>query len=189
MRDSSILYAQLLDEFSAVDSFAAVLHGGRSTFPLQYGKTYLDVLLFVVPRGIWPNKPTAFSRAVGDYVTGNENDVPPGVIGELFANYHVFGIVAGMFLLGRLMGFVYWRANIGSGGSIAMYAILIPYFGVFLSRNFIGVGVMILTTIGPMWLAVLYIEGKVDKAPKIRQSFRGTRKLRFFCKENAIGRG
>lgn len=157
-QDPHLLYAQTLNEFDAVDSFAAVLHGGPSVFPFQYGRTYLDVLLFLVPRAVWPDKPKAFSTAVGDYVTEDNNDVPPGVIGELYVNFHGFGVVAGMFLLGRLMAFIYQRAVSGSFGTLAMYAFLMPYFGVFLSRNFLGGGVLLLTTVTPMWPAIRYIE-------------------------------
>jgi oligosaccharide repeat unit polymerase len=158
-QDPRLLYAQTLNEFSAVDSFAAVLHGGPSIFPFQYGKTYLDVLLFLVPRTVWPDKPKAFSTAVGDYVTEDSNDVPPGVIGELYVNFHGFGVVAGMFFLGWLMGFIHHHAVNGSFGALAMYAFLIPYFGVFLSRNFLGGGILLLTTVTPMWPAIRYIEG------------------------------
>jgi oligosaccharide repeat unit polymerase len=163
--DPNLFYSQILGEFDAVDSFAAVLHGGPSVFPFRFGQTYLDVASFVIPRSIWPNKPTAFSTAVGDYVTEDGNDVPPGVIGELYVNFSVFGIVVGMSLIGILMGLVYCRAMRGSIGGLALYAFLIPYFGVFLSRNFLGGGILFLTAVLPMWPAVLYIES--PKRPRI----------------------
>jgi hypothetical protein len=161
----SLFYSQTMDEFSAVDSFAAVLHGGPSIFPFRFGKTYLDVALFVVPRTVWPDKPKAFSTAVGDYVTEDGNDVPPGVIGELYINFHSFGIVAGMCLLGILMGRIYCGAINGSVGMLALYALLIPYFGVFLSRNFVGGGVLLLTTVLPMLPIVIYIERPNRRKP------------------------
>jgi oligosaccharide repeat unit polymerase len=162
--NSSLFYSQILGEFDAVDSFAAVLHGGPSVFPFRFGQTYVDVALFIIPRAVWPNKPKAFSTAVGDYVTEDGNDVPPGVIGELYVNFSVLGIVMGMFLLGILMGLVYCRTIGGSPGALAVYAFLIPYFGVFLSRNFVGGGILLLTAVLPMWPAVLYIEGM--KSPR-----------------------
>lgn len=160
--DPSLFYSQILGEFDAVDSFAAVLHGGPSVFPFRFGQTYLDVASFVIPRAIWPNKPIAFSTAVGDYVTDNGNDVPPGIIGELYVNFSGYGIVVGMLLLGMLMSLVYCRAMRGSVGALAFYAFLIPYFGVFLSRNFLGGGILLLTAVLPMWPAVLYIEAVKD---------------------------
>ena len=143
--------------FSSVDSFAAMLHGGRKIFPLLYGETYLDVVLFTVPRSIWPDKPAAFSKAVADYVTNNGNDVPPGVIGELYINFHVFGIVGGMFLLGCLMAIIHQRTMVEGAGSRAMYAVFLPYFGVFLTRNFLGGGILLLCSVLPMWPAIRYI--------------------------------
>jgi hypothetical protein len=133
-----------------------MIHGGSKIFPARYGKTYLDVVLFLVPRPIWPDKPKAFSTAVGDYVTEDGNDVPPGLIGELYVNFRWPGIVFGMTLLGMLMRFIYEHSRQSYGG-IAMYAMFLPYFGVFLTRNFVGGGVLLLTTLLPMWPAINYI--------------------------------
>jgi oligosaccharide repeat unit polymerase len=156
--DSVTFYSQIIGEFSAVDSFAAILHGGPSVFPFRYGETYLDVALFVVPRAVWPNKPKSFGRAVGDYVTENGNDVPPGEVAELYINWHVFGIVIGMFFLGWLMDLIYCRAVGGSAGTLAMYGLLIPYVGALLSHDAVDGLVILLTVVLPMWPAVLYIE-------------------------------
>jgi oligosaccharide repeat unit polymerase len=167
-QDSSVLYAQTIDEFSSLDAFAAVLHGGPSVFPFQYGRTYLDVLLFVVPRAVWPDKPKSFSTAIGDYVTSNGNDVPPGVIGELYINFHVLGVVAGMLLLGGVMREIYQRTRNGGYGELALYAFLVPYFAVFLSRNFLGGGILLLSAVFPMLPAIWYIEGPKHGAPAVR---------------------
>jgi oligosaccharide repeat unit polymerase len=160
MRDKApgFFYQQMMGEFSAVDAFAAVLHGGSSIFPFRYGGTYLDTLLFIVPRTIWPNKPQAFSTAVGDYVTEDGDDVPPGVVGELYVNFHIFGLVTGMLLLGMLLGALYCRAVSGGVGALALYALFVPYFGVFLTRNFLGGGILLLVVLLPMLPAVFYIE-------------------------------
>jgi oligosaccharide repeat unit polymerase len=165
-RDRGFFYQQMLGEFSAVDAFAAVLHGGPSIFPFRYGGTYLDSLLFIVPRAVWPDKPKDFSIAVGDYVTENGNDVPPGVVGELYVNFHVFGIVIGMSLLGMVMGFRSCRTTGGSVGALALYALFVPYFGVFLTRNSMGGGVLLLTAVLPMFLAIWYIDGGNHRSRK-----------------------
>jgi len=156
--DSGAFYSQILGELSAVDSFAAILHGGPSVFPFRYGQTYSDVALFVVPRTVWPDKPKSFSGAVGTYVMGDGNDVPPGEVGELYVNFHVFGIVIGMSIIGSLMGIIYSRAMGSSAGGVALYALLIPYVGSLLSHNALGGIVLLLTAVLPMWPAVLYIE-------------------------------
>jgi oligosaccharide repeat unit polymerase len=181
MRDKepNFFYQQMLGEFSAVDAFAAVLHGGPSIFPFRYGGTYLDTMLFIVPRAVWPDKPKDFSVAVGDYVTENENDVPPGVVGEMYVNFHVFGIVAGMLLLGMLLGALYCRAVGSSVGALALYALFIPNFGVFLTRNSMGGGILLLVTVLPMLPTVLYVEAanrgkkRIDIARVSRHANRG----------------
>jgi hypothetical protein len=89
---------------------------------------------------------------------GDGNDVPPGEVGELYVNFHVFGIVIGMSIIGSLMGIIYSRAMGSSAGGVALYALLIPYVGSLLSHNALGGIVLLLTAVLPMWPAVLYIE-------------------------------
>jgi oligosaccharide repeat unit polymerase len=158
-QDSRIVYAGILDEFGNADAFAAILHGGPSVFPFQYGKTYSDAVLMAVPRSVWPDKPKSFGTAVGDYVADIPTDVPPGEIGELYVNFHVFGIATGMFMLGLLMNYVYQRSTSSGFGALAIYALSVPYFAGILTRNSLDGVVLLLCSILPMWPAIWYIEG------------------------------
>jgi oligosaccharide repeat unit polymerase len=166
-RDSQYMYAQVMDEFSTMDSFAAILHGGTRVFPYRYGATYLDAVSFVIPRFMWPEKPKAFSVAVGDYALGplnDGNDIPPGVVGEFYINFGVLGVIAGSLLMGFVMRRFYQRCMQGSIGRIALYGMAIPYYGTFLTRNVLGVGVMITIATIQILVALRYIEGSSSRS-------------------------
>jgi hypothetical protein len=168
MQDSGVAWAAILGEFDNVEAVAAIVHGGPSAFPLHYGRTYSDAALMAVPRSVWPDKPKSFGTEIGDYVTGTPidaapgeiGDVAPGEIGELYVNFHVFGIVVGMFMLGQLMSHVYQRSTSGGFGALAIYALSLPYFAGFLTRDFLDGFVLFICSILPMWPAVWYIEGR-----------------------------
>jgi hypothetical protein len=154
--DSQKTVLHALDEFAALDSFAAMVSGGTAEFPLRYGKTYLDVVLFMVPRVMWPDKPRVFSVVFGDYITGDGNDLPPGFIGELYINFHFLGIAAGTYLMGVLLRTAHnWMLH-GDPVRRTAYAVLVPYLIVFMGRSFIGGGIIMTVQFGLMVPIVLY---------------------------------
>ena len=141
---------RILDEFVCLDTFAALLSAPK-TFPLQYGKTYLDSALFLIPRAIYPHKPESFSFALGEYLSGEHNDIPPGLIGELYHNFHVAGVIVGMLIFGIVCRYFYSFCTRPGGNPTwaCVYVMSLPYLLVFLSRSFLGGGVLMLASIGP----------------------------------------
>ncbi len=71
----------------------------------QYGRTIARWLLAPIPRSLWPDKPVIppgpeVGRAVyGQRVAG----VPPALVGELYWNFHLPGVVLGAFGFGWLL--------------------------------------------------------------------------------------
>ena len=93
--------------------FTAIL---KHPQPFLRGATYREMLfVFGPPRFLWETKPlsinadgNAFGRRIG--VLGDKNDttgVGPTIIGDLYMNFGVGGIIQGMFLLGALFRFIY----------------------------------------------------------------------------------
>ena len=159
---------RVLDEFVALDSFAALIQAGPAKFPFRYGGTYLDSVLFVVPRRLWPDKPRSFSFAVGKYVFDAYSDFPPGYVGELYINFHIVGVLLGMYLMGLFLRKTHQWTLSGDPVALTVYSVLIPYLVIFMGRSFIGGGTLTLIPLVLM-LPVMYF---------LRAAFTAGRKTR-----------
>jgi len=158
------LAVKILDEFLALDAFAAVISAGPQKFPFRHGKTFLDGVIFIVPRRIWPGKPVSYSSAVGQYLQNAPNDIPPGYIGELYINFHIAGILGGMYLLGLLFRYVQKLIYQNDPIAITAYALLAPFLVTFLGRSFIGGGTMVLIDAGLMLPTIYYLRRPAREA-------------------------
>ena len=158
------------DEFCALDAFSIII-AVPNEFPFRYGGTYVDSLLFVIPRSLWPDKPRSFGFGMGQYLFGRDWDLPPGYIGELYVNFHIAGIIAGMYLLGILLRRAHQWTLSGNPVALTVYSVLAPYSIVFMGRSFIGGGPHILIRLGLM-LPVIYFlrrpagKTRLSKAPQ-----------------------
>jgi len=87
---------------------------------IWFGRSYLDLLKAPVPRGLMPDKPPLdegnyiYSLAQGGQVYPGmpSSDLdgvgwPPETLGACYMNFHVAGVVCGMFLLGVVFRGVY----------------------------------------------------------------------------------
>ncbi len=72
---------------------------------LQYGKTIGVWFLAPIPRELWNNKPLiSVGPIIGSTIYGNRvSGVPPGFIGEMYWNFHAFGLLFGSIALGWLL--------------------------------------------------------------------------------------
>jgi hypothetical protein len=133
-----------LGEFVALDSFSAIIAAGPKEFPFRYGTTYLDSLLFAIPRVMWPGKPRSFSYEIGRHLLRTDNFIPPGYIGELYINFYVPGILLGMYLMGLLLRMALSCTLSGDPVALTAYSALAPYLVIFMGRDFIGAGPLVL---------------------------------------------
>jgi oligosaccharide repeat unit polymerase len=65
-----------------------------------YGSSYLQVLLFPIPRGLWHSKPTADISTVMDVIDSTKSGLAFPEFGEMYANFGLPGVVVGSMLLG-----------------------------------------------------------------------------------------
>ena len=108
--------------------------------PYQYGKTYTFFAVALIPRVIWPDKPTAGSAngfyAVTYGITSEEGakrtTFGVSILGEAFINFGWVGVVFVMLLLGILIGVMHHSFGgfeSGPGGQ----AVFIAFFVYFLN--------------------------------------------------------
>jgi len=153
-----VITASAMLEFDQVDLFATILNVGPQTFPFLWGKSYLELLYQPVPRALWPAKPWPFDLYIGWYATGGQTALPPGIVGELYLNFHVAGIVVGMYLLGVICRVLYARlACSGEPAKVLIYSLVLPFLPVFLLRSFVPAATTTLALTLPAIAAVSYI--------------------------------
>lgn len=78
---------------------------------LQYGRTIARWALAPIPRSVWRDKPVIPpGPEIGHQVYGQPvAGVPPSLVGELYWNFHLPGVIVGGFVLGMLLRFLQAR--------------------------------------------------------------------------------
>jgi oligosaccharide repeat unit polymerase len=113
-----------LGEFNQFDWLVVVLKVFPRELPLQLGGTLLHFFAMWIPRALWADKPLPISFVISRAVTGVATGQPSTIIGELFLNYHLPGVVVGMAAFGVFLKVAhsYLRHNRASPGAILVYA-------------------------------------------------------------------
>lgn len=103
----NVLLLEALPEF---DSYIEVIRVVPEHLELQMGRTIIPILTIPIPRALLPDKDdfkpagVVFKEFFGhEYIRVGERMT---IIGELFMNFHIFGVIAGMFLFGLLTMFI-----------------------------------------------------------------------------------
>ena len=149
----------LLGRAYDADSFAAVLRDTGRTVPFRFGGSFLDIFTFFIPRALWSAKPPSYGltfagQYFGDTDLGGLNFVSPSLPGELYLDFHVPGILIGMFALGVLLR-VAWRAASAGGASGALlYGYFYLFFIHLVEGSLASQVEMLLMSVAPAWLAL-----------------------------------
>jgi oligosaccharide repeat unit polymerase len=105
---ADLLYDALLsvnDEMSLLMGFISDM---PHEYPFQLGASFLQLFLVPIPRAFWMAKPEVFqvvtTRIFMPFYSELDINWPPSIIGELYANFHLGGILVGMLLFGVLCG-------------------------------------------------------------------------------------
>jgi hypothetical protein len=111
-RESSV--TQVGGRLALINSVAIVIRETGKSVDYQYGRTLSDALLgFTIPRVLWPEKPFVslgreFSRQFRIQPRWDDKTwVAPTIIGELYWNLGLTGVIAGMFALGAILRAIY----------------------------------------------------------------------------------
>lgn len=71
-----------------------------------WGSGIVNMLLFFVPRAIWPSKPISSGAVITSLWFGTDlsvTNVPNTFFGEMYMNFAVIGAIAGLFLAGAIV--------------------------------------------------------------------------------------
>jgi hypothetical protein len=124
------LAAQTFERVYLLSQVAHVLDVTPADVPFQRGQTYAFVAVTLVPRFLWPGKPsvndanrfyqTAYGLTAGRQLEGVS--IAVGVLGEAFINFGWRGIIVMMTAIGLLLG-VFERTFGNGRGSVLFLAI------------------------------------------------------------------
>jgi hypothetical protein len=110
------------ERMALVNSVAVVIRDVGRWVPFANGETIFGpTVAFLVPRAIWPDKPYFVTgrdfgilfRVVG--ATDQLTSIAPTVVGELYWNFDLAGILAGMAVFGVVLKLMYRRYGEGTG--------------------------------------------------------------------------
>ena len=126
---------------------AHILHSVPNPLGLKYGETIYVWLLAPIPREILPNKPMVSpGPIIGMEVYGTKfSGVPPGLVAEMYWNFHVVGIVLGCFFFGLFLRYIYevFRAIRTDDGVVTpVYLFALFPLGFQVLNNCLGGGVV-----------------------------------------------
>ena len=147
---------------------------------LLWGRSLLDIPLMVVPRAMWPDKPTEIGvRLFQEYSgwEGYQNAWHPGIIGELYVNFHLLGVIAGMLLLGAVCAKLDTRRFRQSGSPLsrifyAVFAIKFVVMGLVTGFMFPVIHTL-------LFLIPIYIAGKLVSTNRQTERARPRRSRKY----------
>jgi oligosaccharide repeat unit polymerase len=127
----------------------------------KYGSSFLQLFLMPVPRAIWPEKPAVFqvetTHIFLPQYSALQFNWPPSIVGELYANFHIIGIVLGMLVFGYLSG----RLQIYALRSNSYYRILLYSIMLFVVFREVRGDFVTVTSLLLMQLAVFVTLGQL----------------------------
>lgn len=118
-------FAWYLDGFLGrmigADALTMIVERTPDPVPFQHGETLLLAVYGLVPRAIWPEKPSIIMCGVNNvHFSGRgaaaNTCAAMTVPGELYWNFGALGVVAGLFAIGLLLGGLYRWFRFGNGG-------------------------------------------------------------------------
>ncbi|MCS7192026.1 MAG: oligosaccharide repeat unit polymerase [Armatimonadetes bacterium] len=125
----------------------------------QWGKSWLALLTLPIPRAIWKEKPVLTPGGlVRDQFFQSGGSLPLGYLGDLYANFHIPGVLIGYWILGLYHRFLYeWRKkNLQNLSINFLYIVFLTNLTTLEPLSFIHAGIYCLPSI----LLVKFVETK-----------------------------
>jgi hypothetical protein len=156
--DSTVrLSSESLERTSLLPQVSHVLDVTPSQIPFQGGQTYSYMLITLIPRFVWPDKPSvndanryyqlAFGLSTARTVNGT--NIGAGCLAEAYINFGWPGVICIMFVIGIILG-IYERSFLAKDSSTLFLAI-----GVALLPGILGIEAQMSAYLGGVIQTVL----------------------------------
>jgi oligosaccharide repeat unit polymerase len=165
-RPDRILHADLVmllsEDIGGFRKMLGIVKGAPAVLDYQHGRTYLSLLLYPVPRSVFPGKPpalgTIYTKAF--YPSQFASGVTQGVtiLGEGYLNFGVCGAILAMVLLGTFCGalYRYLRVNQGNSAVVLIYAASLIFIVAAVKGGLWDMTVGFLQSFIPLHIAIRY---------------------------------
>jgi oligosaccharide repeat unit polymerase len=159
--------------FMSLPTVAHMIEGMPEKLPFAYGQTLVSWVVAPIPRSVWPDKPditggtTISQRILGIQTEGGGGQAPPSVVGDLYWNFGVVGVVLGMFVFGNLLRFLYYNAlphlQQNPGGTLLYIMVMFPFVQFTTNGNFSQAMVQTLQLSLPVALLLLFVSRRTRR--------------------------
>ncbi|MFC1514719.1 O-antigen polymerase [Candidatus Omnitrophota bacterium] len=134
----------------------------------QYGRSYLSAAFYFVPGGIMDRdlkKRLSMGRLfTSTFFPGVEEQglttFSPGILGEGYMNFHVFGVITGMFILGVFYRslYAYLQSGVSDRQRVLIYAIVLPGMAKIVKGGFVSGIKLLLGFFVPLLIGIFLME-------------------------------
>jgi len=147
-------------QFMQLQNLAVIVDAHEYELPAEHGRTFLPVFTQLIPRKVWPGKPTTpsgmFAEQLRPDLVEQGTTFPPSFVGELYWNGASALVLVGMFTFGWLMSVIErWRAA-GSPSGLLIGAFSVLMVPVLLRGNLSDTITTWLTFALPTWGALKF---------------------------------
>ena len=129
------MYHKLMNDFDQLIRVKDIIKKVPDQLDFQFGKTFFNLMFKPIPSRIWAEKPQGGGYVVTKYLYPShfaaKASVAPSLLGELYINFHIIGVISGMFLFGVLCNglFLLLKKKYHNKNFIVFYALFLP--GIF----------------------------------------------------------
>jgi oligosaccharide repeat unit polymerase len=154
--------------FFGVDKTAHIMENIPGKLPFAYGQTLITWVFAPIPRTLWPQKPiVSMGSVIGQEVYGTKDSegkgagISPGFIAELYWNFGYVGVIAGMFIMGVCLKFLYatFKPYLTSNrNAVLVYTpVMFAFSFVLMGVTFSQAVIDSLTQLIPLVLAIFFV--------------------------------
>lgn len=126
------------------------------TLKFRYGETLIQWVVFPIPRSVWAGKPESVGSQVAAQVYNHPSGMPPTIVGDLYWNGAIFGVVVGMLALGVVLrGVDTYRRSAHSVASVALATVCLIELSTFNDVSKLIIDLLLIAV--PVVAALFYI--------------------------------
>jgi oligosaccharide repeat unit polymerase len=156
-------YRSLMNHFDQFERVKDIIQHVPENLEFQLGKTFFNLALKPIPSRIWEGKPQGAGMVVTKKLYpkhfASGSSFAPSIIGELYLNFQIIGIITGMFLFGvgiRALTCLL-ETNVNNRNFIVFYSLILPEIFNQIRGDFAVVNSFLIFNLAFLFISLKYI--------------------------------